>query len=133
MEFKLNALISTMMLTIIFAIIVDCRLINAPTDAENEEYYFSGVPVYTPSRECSMAGGICVQEGDCAKGQLVGYKLGLCEDHEMGVECCYEVIPREAPCKQFGGKCTKNCKQNSLRQHLANDCTGDEICCVLVQ
>lgn len=51
--------------------------------------YYSGVPVYTPSRECSMAGGICVQEGDCAKGQLA-QKEGICEDHEMGVECCYQ-------------------------------------------
>lgn len=45
--------------------------------------------MYTPSRECSMLGGICVQEGDCEKDQFTA-KSGLCPDREMGVECCYK-------------------------------------------
>lgn len=51
--------------------------------------YYQGVPVYTPSRECAMGGGICVQEGDCEKGELA-QKSGICPDREMGVECCYK-------------------------------------------
>lgn len=56
--------------------------------AQTETYYY-GVPVYTPSRECSMLGGLCVQENDCARDQLT-QKTGLCQDRENGVECCYQ-------------------------------------------
>lgn len=46
-----------------------------------------GVKVYKPTRECSMAGGICILESDCAQDQLT-QKRGLCS--EPNVECCYE-------------------------------------------
>lgn len=46
-----------------------------------------GVKFYKPTRECSMAGGICVLENDCAQDQLTQIR-GLCS--EPNVECCYE-------------------------------------------
>lgn len=46
-----------------------------------------GVKIYKPTRECSMAGGICVSENDCAQDQLT-QRRGLCS--EPNVECCYD-------------------------------------------
>lgn len=91
-------------------------------------YY--GVTVYTRSRECAMLGGLCVHESDCEKDQLT-QKKGLCEDHDISVECCYKVIPRLAPCHQFGGVCTEKCN-TVLRQPLGNDCQDDKTCCLSI-
>lgn len=76
-----------------------------------------------------MLGGLCVHENDCAKGQFT-QKSGLCEDHDIGVECCYQVIEREAPCHQFGGVCMDHCG-TTVQQPFGNDC-GDKTCCILV-
>lgn len=61
---------------------------NNHTFSDLDNYYW-GVPVYTPSRECSSLGGLCVQENDCERGQLT-QTSGLCEDRGIGVECCYK-------------------------------------------
>lgn len=76
-----------------------------------------------------MLGGLCVHEKDCGSGQFT-QKKGLCTDHDIGVECCYQVIAREAPCHQFGGMCMDNCGA-TVQQPFGNDC-GDKICCILV-
>lgn len=115
-----------------------------------------GVKVYKPTRECSMAGGICVLESNCAQDQLT-QRRGLCS--EPNVECCYEgnlniyfvqcwfwilkiimtkkirfetVAPKQGPCREFGGLCSaaNECTKD-LHQPLANDC-GSKVCCILV-
>lgn len=88
---------------------------------------YNGVNVYTQSRECAMLGALCVLASDCEKGELT-HKKGLCPDHEIGVECCYKITPRAAPCHQFGGVCMEECTA-ALRQPLGNDC-GDKTCCI---
>lgn len=76
-----------------------------------------------------MLGGLCVLESDCEKDQLT-YKSGLCPDRAIGVECCYKIVPKAAPCHRFGGACTDECAF-TLRQPLGNDC-GDKTCCILI-
>lgn len=49
-------------------------------------YY--GVYVFPPTRECSLVGGICVQEQDCSPGETTSQK-GLCSGHGDNIECCY--------------------------------------------
>lgn len=90
---------------------------------------YKGVTVYAPSHECKMLGGLCVLEGDCEKDNTV-HKRGLCPDRDIGVECCYEVIPRSAPCQTFGGLCMDECGV-TVQQTLVNDC-GDKKCCIQV-
>ncbi|XP_055312355.1 uncharacterized protein LOC129574395 [Sitodiplosis mosellana] len=126
MEFKFNSLVSTVMLVaVMFAIAADCAIISDETIFD----YYQGVPIYKRSRECSMLGGQCVQEGDCAKGEL-SHKRGLCPDREMGVECCYRVEPRPAPCEQYGGDCMDGCG-DGVRNALGV-CPGIQKCCILV-
>lgn len=120
---------SMMMVGVIFAVTAQCSIINS-YDESNENYYYAGVSLYTPSRECASLGGLCVHENDCAQGQFT-QKTGLCEDHDIGVECCYQVVEREAPCAQFGGVCMENCGV-TIPQSLANDCGADKFCCILV-
>lgn len=88
---------------------------------------YNGVTVYPRSRECSMLGGLCVLESDCEKDNIV-HKRGLCPDRGIGVECCYEVIPRQAPCQKLGGVCMDQCGA-SERQSLVNVC-GEKMCCI---
>lgn len=52
------------------------------------DVFYYGVPVYLPTRDCSMAGGLCVHEQDCSPDELT-QRRGLCPGRGNGVECCY--------------------------------------------
>lgn len=61
----------------IYLRVVDCIL--------SEEY---GVFTYPPTRECSLAGGICVHDADCLPGETTSQK-NLCKAHGDDIQCCY--------------------------------------------
>ncbi|KAJ6644300.1 hypothetical protein Bhyg_09267 [Pseudolycoriella hygida] len=103
---------------------------NNETNESSEMEYF-GVKVYPQERHCAMVGGMCVHQDDCEPLHLTSTR-NLCPKHKnKGVECCYQVIPRPAPCKQFLGECKKTCNP-SLVQSQANDCPEDKKCCALI-
>lgn len=91
---------------------------------------FQGVNVYKMEPACARQGGLCVHSSDCQSHTAI---KGLCpENAHRGVECCYEVIAPTAPvpCAQHLGECMKRC--NPDIQRPATDCTGGEVCCVLM-
>jgi len=136
MAFKLNVFAITLTVCIValfYTSVVRSRIINDINTVDYDDNYagyYAGVPVYTPGRQCALVGGLCVQEEDCAPGEATS-KKGLCPDKDMGVECCYQVIPRPSTCQRQGGACMDWCNP-SLQRDIATDCAPDQKCCVLV-
>lgn len=92
-----------------------------------------GVQIYQKEFACAMLGGNCVQRSDCYPEDLTSIK-GLCKkNRHNGVECCYRVkFPKKIQkCEEdFGGFCMNRCNEQLKRP--ADDCAGNEHCCVLV-
>ncbi|KAH8252218.1 hypothetical protein KR038_003077 [Drosophila bunnanda] len=93
-----------------------------------ETYMLQGVKVYPNDRQCVLVGGLCVQSEDCLEPTT---NRGLCPSSAgRGVECCYELPVRPAPCAQHLGQCMDKCH---LRLHRpGNDCENGQVCCVLI-
>ncbi|KAH8416219.1 hypothetical protein KR222_011555 [Zaprionus bogoriensis] len=99
------------------------------TNEVNDEYYMvAGVRVYHHDRQCILLGGLCVQSSDC---KLPTTNKGLCPSTtHLGVECCYEFVPKLAPCRQYGAECMDWCNPG-VRQN-STDCTDGQFCCILM-
>ncbi|KAJ8733628.1 hypothetical protein PYW07_014179 [Mythimna separata] len=81
---------------------------------------------------CMAVGGICARSVACPEGTKVGVR-GLCPvQQDLGMECCRP--PKNIKCKTKGGKCLAtydfSCPR-ALKIEDANDCSSDEVCCVL--
>ncbi|XP_023160539.1 U-scoloptoxin(19)-Sm1a-like isoform X1 [Drosophila hydei] len=101
---------------------------NEVNDNSTPEYMIQGVRVYPNDRHCALVGGLCVHTSDC---NLPTTNKGLCPSSaHLGVECCYELPVRPAPCEQHLGACMKSC--NPSIQRPATDCDNGEVCCVLM-
>ncbi|KAH8301545.1 hypothetical protein KR059_005629 [Drosophila kikkawai] len=93
-----------------------------------DTYMLQGVKVYPHDRQCVMVGGLCVKSEDCLEPTT---KRGLCPSSAAyGVECCYELPVRPAPCQQHGGVCMSFCNKRLLRP--GNDCKNGQACCLLL-
>jgi len=127
-----KVLFSVIGVTLFCIAMVRCSVINdiTPTEYEEEPPYASGVQVFKPTRECSLAGGLCVRKEDCEHENLTS-KRGLCPNIEEGVECCYKVVPKPSTCERHGGACMDWCNTN-LVVDIATDCPADQRCCNLV-
>ncbi|XP_043643420.1 U-scoloptoxin(19)-Tl1a isoform X1 [Drosophila teissieri] len=91
-------------------------------------YMLQGVRVYPNDRQCVLVGGLCVQEADCIEPTS---NKGLCPTSAgQGVECCYELPVRPAPCAEHLGQCMDRCHQRLLRP--GTDCENGQVCCVLI-
>jgi len=111
--------------------IANCGVISNDIEDDDDNGYISGVPLYTLGRACASVGGICVSQLDCAPGHLTS-KKGLCPDRDLGVECCYQVIPREdATCESHQGSCRDQCPE-LLSVPGSTDCPAHQQCCVNV-
>ncbi|XP_075164922.1 uncharacterized protein LOC142237476 isoform X1 [Haematobia irritans] len=97
--------------------------------SDGPEYQMiQGVKVYRGDRECILVGGLCVHNSDCLESTT---NKGLCPSNQhMGVECCYELPMRPAPCHQHWGECMDRCHKALLRP--GTDCENGQVCCVLV-
>ncbi|XP_032570494.1 U-scoloptoxin(19)-Tl1a isoform X1 [Drosophila sechellia] len=103
---------------------------NIETNDVNDPNYYmlQGVRVYPNDRQCVMVGGLCVAESDCIEPTS---NKGLCPTSAgEGVECCYELPVRPAPCAEHLGQCMDRCHQRLLRPGL--DCKNGQVCCVLI-
>ncbi|KAL7736933.1 hypothetical protein ACLKA6_008798 [Drosophila palustris] len=101
---------------------------NEVTDNNAEFYMLQGVRVYPNDRQCSLVGGLCVQTSDCTEPTS---NKNLCPSStHLGVECCYELPVRPAPCSQHMGACMDRCHQRLIRP--GTDCENGQVCCVLV-
>ncbi|EDW77229.1 uncharacterized protein Dwil_GK22257, isoform A [Drosophila willistoni] len=93
-----------------------------------EYYMLQGVRVYPNNRECVLVGGLCVRTSECTE---LTSKKGLCPDYaHLGVECCYELPIKPAPCTEHLGVCMNRCPQRLVRP--GNDCENGQVCCVVV-
>ncbi|KAH8254468.1 hypothetical protein KR032_010218 [Drosophila birchii] len=92
-----------------------------------ETYMLQGVKVYPNDRQCVMVGGLCVKSEDCLEPTT---NRGLCPSSANGVECCYELPVRPAPCAQHLGQCMDRCHHRLHRP--GNDCKEGQVCCVLI-
>ncbi|XP_054739358.1 U-scoloptoxin(19)-Tl1a [Anastrepha obliqua] len=93
-----------------------------------EYYLMQGVKVYPGDRECALVGGLCVHTSDCLEPTT---NRGLCPSNtHRGVECCYELPLRPAPCEQHLGICMDRCAE--VLQRPGTDCQGGQVCCVLI-
>ncbi|XP_064542710.1 U-scoloptoxin(19)-Tl1a isoform X1 [Drosophila montana] len=101
---------------------------NEVNDNNSPEYMLQGVRVYPNDRHCVLVGGLCVHTSDC---NLPTTNKGLCPTSaHLGVECCYELPVRPAPCAQHLGACMEYCGQGLQRP--GTDCENGEFCCVLI-
>ncbi|KAH8403860.1 hypothetical protein KR215_004339 [Drosophila sulfurigaster] len=102
---------------------------NEVNDNSGDIYMLQGVRVYPNDRQCVLVGGLCVQSGDCNEPTT---NKGLCpSSSHLGVECCYELPVRPAPCSQHLGECKDTC---NLRLHRpGTDCENGQVCCLLVR
>ena len=103
---------------------------NIETNDVNDPSYYmlQGVRVYPNDRQCVMVGGLCVAESDCIEPTS---NKGLCPTSAgEGVECCYELPVRPAPCAEHLGQCMDRCHQRLLRP--GSDCKNGQVCCVLI-
>jgi len=121
---KLGFLVFTLILiNSCWANIVDNEVGDDP-----EYRMIQGVKVYQGDRECVLVGGLCVHSDDCLEPTS---NKGLCSSHaHLGVECCYELPLKPAPCEQHMGICRNRCPVNLQRPGV--DCIDGEVCCVLV-
>lgn len=117
----------------LFSLVSMMHMINADID-DNEvndhpEYHLiQGVKVFGIDRECAMVGGLCVHTSDCLEATT---NKGLCPSNaHRGVECCYELPMRPAPCVQHMGACMDSCHQDLMRP--GTDCQNGQVCCVLI-
>ncbi|KAG4075376.1 hypothetical protein HA402_003167 [Bradysia odoriphaga] len=126
MSAKLVLVYALISLSFIYA---TCGVIENNETSDSD--YF-GIHVYPQERQCAMLGGMCVHKDDCEPTQLTSTK-GLCPNNSgLGVECCYQVLPRSsATCRQFLGECMPSCNDNLVR-YEANDCPENTKCCTLV-
>ncbi|XP_065368497.1 U-scoloptoxin(19)-Tl1a [Calliphora vicina] len=93
-----------------------------------ETYMVQGVKVYQGDRECVLVGGLCVHNSDCNEPTS---NKGLCPSNShRGVECCYELPVRPAPCHEHLGECMDRCHKTLMRP--GTDCENGQICCVLI-
>ncbi|KAH8347952.1 hypothetical protein KR084_002495 [Drosophila pseudotakahashii] len=93
-----------------------------------EPYLLQGVRVYPNDRQCVLVGGLCVKTEDCLEPTT---NKGLCPTSaDQGVECCYELPVRPAPCGEHLGECKDRCHQRLVRP--GNDCENGQVCCVLI-
>ncbi|KAM7342284.1 U-scoloptoxin(19)-Sm1a [Cochliomyia hominivorax] len=93
-----------------------------------ETYMVQGVKVYQGDRECVLVGGLCVHSSDCNEPTS---NKGLCPSNtHRGVECCYELPVRPAPCSEHLGECMDRCHKTLMRP--GTDCENGQICCVLI-
>lgn len=116
---------------ILFALMFVNGILAQKTE-ENEVFYdtqmVQGVKVYRNDRECAMLGGLCVHRSDCLE---TSSKSGLCPSNKhLGVECCYELPVRPAPCREHLGQCRDRCPARLVRPGI--DCKDGQFCCVLV-
>ncbi|XP_005176433.1 U-scoloptoxin(19)-Tl1a [Musca domestica] len=87
-----------------------------------------GVKVYRGDRQCVLVGGLCVHNSDCL---LPTTNKGLCPSNQhLGVECCYELPVRPAPCDQHLGECMDRCHKALMRP--GTDCKNGQVCCALI-
>ncbi|KAH8271595.1 hypothetical protein KR018_010394 [Drosophila ironensis] len=95
---------------------------------ELNTYMLAGVRVYPNDRQCVMVGGLCVATSDCIEPTT---NKGLCPSSAgKGVECCYEMPVKPAPCAQHQGECKPRCHKRLHRP--GTDCVNGEVCCVLI-
>ncbi|XP_016988205.2 U-scoloptoxin(19)-Tl1a isoform X1 [Drosophila rhopaloa] len=93
-----------------------------------DTYMLQGVHVYPNDRQCVLVGGLCVKTDDCIEPTS---NKGLCPSSAgLGVECCYELPVRPAPCAEHLGQCMDRCHQRLLRP--GTDCENGQVCCVLI-
>ncbi|XP_017060927.1 U-scoloptoxin(19)-Tl1a isoform X1 [Drosophila ficusphila] len=102
---------------------------NIDTNEVDPDFYMlQGVRVYPNDRQCVLVGGLCVQTKDCLEPTS---NKGLCPTSAgQGVECCYELPVRPAPCAEHLGQCMDRCHQRLLRP--GTDCQNGQVCCVLI-
>ncbi|BFG03725.1 U-scoloptoxin(19)-Sm1a [Drosophila madeirensis] len=116
------------------AVVMVTMLHSGRADIETNEvndqdvYMLQGVRVYPNDRQCVMVGGLCVKTSDCTEPTN---NKGLCPTSvHLGVECCYELPVRPAPCAEHLGMCMDRCHQRLLRP--GTDCVNGQVCCVLI-
>ncbi|KAH8402426.1 hypothetical protein KR009_011876 [Drosophila setifemur] len=115
-------------LLVVTAAIAMANELETNTVDEGYTYMLQGVLVYPNDRECVMVGGICVASNDCLASTT---NKGLCPTSSaLGVECCYELPVRPAPCDQHLGMCMDRCHHRLQRP--GTDCENGQVCCVLV-
>ncbi|XP_016953632.1 U-scoloptoxin(19)-Sm1a isoform X1 [Drosophila biarmipes] len=94
----------------------------------SDTYMLQGVEVFPNDRQCVLVGGLCVKTDDCIEPTT---NKGLCPSSAgRGVECCYELPVRPAPCAEHLGLCMDRCHQRLLRP--GTDCENGQVCCVLI-
>lgn len=85
---------------------------------------------FVQEKECSKAGGICLDRGDCPTDKISAY--GKCSTQsEAGAVCCHSLSVNEKKCNNLGGACMDRCHEN-VKLSQAQDCPASQFCCALV-
>ncbi|KAH8299835.1 hypothetical protein KR044_006704 [Drosophila immigrans] len=116
-------LVAALMLLQLVSAYIETNEVDSP-----DMYMLQGVRVYQNDRQCVLVGGLCVHTDDCVSPTT---NKGLCPSSaHMGVECCFELPVRPAPCSQHLGECMDRC--NPRLHRPGTDCENGQVCCLLL-